>query len=345
MAAIELASLAKRVHGELFARQRNTVVTGAAPLSDAKPGHITLIDDEKNLERLQQSQATAVVTPKSFEAVELAQIVVPNPHDAFARICELFRPNLAIQRAFGVDPRANVSVHASVSPQSFVEAFACIDDESVVGEGTHIHRSVTIMRGCTIGKNCQLYPGVVLYPGTILGDNVVLHAGVVLGAHGFGYRLVDGQHQPTAQLGWVEIENDVEIGSNTAIDRGTYGATRIGQGTKIDNLVMIGHNCNIGKYNLICGQVGIAGSTSTGDYVVLAGQVGIRDHVHVGNRAMIGAQSGVTSNVAPDQVMLGSPALPRRDQAILYASTNRLPEIRKTLRKLEVEVEQLIKKS
>jgi len=200
------------------------------------------------------------------------------------------------------------------------------------------------MNGCTIGCDCVLLPGVVLYPGTVLGDRVTLHAGVVLGSHGFGYKTIEGQHRPTAQLGWVEIEEDVEIGANTTIDRGTYGATRIGAGTKIDNLVQIGHNCKIGRHNLICSQVGIAGSTSTGDYVVLAGQVGLRDHIHIGHRTMVGAQAGVANDIQENQIVLGSPAIPRYEQAMQFAAISKLPEMRKALKRLETQVQLLVQK-
>jgi len=151
----------------------------------------------------------------------------------------------------------------------------------------------------------------------------------------------EGRHVATSQLGWVHVESDVEIGANTTVDRGTYGATRIGAGTKIDNLVMVGHNCQIGKHNLICSQVGIAGSSSTGDYVVLAGQVGVRDHVHIGAKTMVGAQAGVASDAAEGQVLLGSPAIPRLEQAVIFASLNRLPELRKTVKQLSKQVESL----
>jgi UDP-3-O-[3-hydroxymyristoyl] glucosamine N-acyltransferase len=154
--------------------------------------------------------------------------------------------------------------------------------------------------------------------------------------------MVEGHHQPTSQLGWVEIEDDVEIGANSTVDRGTYGATRIGRGTKIDNLVQIAHNCNIGQHNLICSQVGIAGSCSTGDYVVLAGQVGMRDHTQIGNRTMVGAQSGVASDIADDLIVLGSPAIPRFEQASIYAAINKLPEMRRTVKRLEKELQQLL---
>jgi UDP-3-O-[3-hydroxymyristoyl] glucosamine N-acyltransferase len=341
MQPIDLPTLANRVHGELFSRTQNQWITGASPLADAQAGHITLMDSDKHLERLSGSQAAACVTDRRFPDLTIAQIVVANPHEAFAKICELFRPRSTMKRPNGIDPLACVSTSAQISPRARIEPFASIEEDCIVDDGTTIHRGVTIMNGCRIGKDCQLFPGVVLYPGTILEDRVVLHAGCVLGAHGFGYRMENGKHVLTSQLGWVHIGSDVEIGANTTVDRGTYGATRIGEGTKIDNLVMIGHNCQIGKHNLICSQVGIAGSTSTGDYVVLAGQVGVRDHVHIGSRTMVGAQAGVASDAAEDQILLGSPAIPRMEQALIFAALNRLPELRKTVKQLGKQVESL----
>ena len=342
MTAIDLPTLAQRVHGELFSRTSDDFITGAAPLGDALPGHITLLDSEKNLPRLQQSNASACVTNKSFPDVAIPQIVVKNPHEAFAQICQLFRPAVVVTRKHGIDRLADVSASAQVSPEATVDAFASVAEDCIVGAGTHLHRGVTVMPGCRIGNHCQLFPGVVLYPGTILEDRVVLHSGCVVGAHGFGYRMDSGKHVPTAQIGWVHIESDVEIGANSCVDRGTYGATRVGEGTKIDNFVQIAHNCNIGKHNLICAHAGIAGSASTGDYVVIAGQVGVRDHTKIGARTMIGAQSGVISDTGEDQILLGSPAIPRNEQAILFASINRLPELRKTVKTLSKQVAQLL---
>jgi UDP-3-O-[3-hydroxymyristoyl] glucosamine N-acyltransferase len=344
MTSIDLPTLAKRVQGELFSRDTGAVITGASPLADAQPGHITLIDSEKYLPRLQESQASACITNQSFPDLSIAQIVVQNPHAAFTQICQLFRPQCVVTRRCGVDAMASVAASARVDSKAFVDAFASVADDCEVGEGSHLHSGVRVMNGCRIGKDCQLFPGVVLYPGTILEDRVVLHAGAVVGSHGFGYRMENGRHTPTAQLGWVHIESDVEVGANTTIDRGTYGATRIGCGTKIDNLVMIAHNCNIGKHNLICSHVGIAGSASTGDYVVLAGQVGIRDHIHIGARTMVGAQAGVVADTGEDKVMLGSPALPRNEQALIFAALNRLPEMRKTVKELSRQVDKLAPK-
>ena len=342
MTSIDLLTLADRVHGELFSRSRNDVITGAAPLADAMPGHITMLDSEKNLPRLQLSHASACVTSQTFPDVAIPQIVVKNPHDAFTQICQLFRPQGIVTRKYGIDSLTSEAATAQISERSIVESFVSIDEDCIVGDGTHLHRGVTIMNGCRIGKDCQLFPGVVLYPGTIVEDRVILHSGCVVGAHGFGFRMENGKHHPTAQIGWVHIESDVEIGANSCVDRGTYGATRIGEGTKIDNFVQIAHNCNIGKHNLICAHAGIAGSASTGDYVVIAGQVGVRDHIKIGSRTLVGAQSGVISDTGEDKILLGSPAIPRNEQAILFASISRLPELRKTVKQLTKQVEQLM---
>ncbi len=342
MTAIDLPTLAQRVHGELFSRTISDFITGAAPLGDAKPGHITLLDHEKNLPRLQRSHASACVTDRSFQDVVIPQIIVKNPHEAFAQICQLFRPSVVITRENGVHPHAVVALTAQISDEATIEAFASVSEDCMIAAGSHLHRGVTVMHGCRIGKDCQLFPGVVLYPGTILEDRVVLHSGCVVGANGFGYRMENGKHIPTAQIGWVHIESDVEIGANSCVDRGTYGATRVGEGTKIDNFVQIAHNCNIGKHNLICAHAGIAGSASTGDYVVIAGQVGVRDHTKIGARTMVGAQSGVISDTGEDQVLLGSPAIPRNEQAVLFASISRLPELRKTVKLLSKQVASLM---
>jgi UDP-3-O-[3-hydroxymyristoyl] glucosamine N-acyltransferase len=344
MNTIDLETLANRVRGELFAGQDDiptrAAISGAAPLQDAEAGHITLIDNEKHLPRLQSCKASACVTPQSYPQVPIPQIVVANPHEAFAVICKLFRP-IVVHAKTGIDPRACVSALAQVASSAVVEALASVGDHCTVGERTQIHRGVTVMDGCTIGADCQIYPGVVLYPGTILEDRVVLHANCVLGSHGFGYRVENGRHVSAAQLGWVHVESDVEIGASTVIDRGTYGATRIGEGTKIDNLVQIAHNCKLGKHNLVCAQVGIAGSCSTGDYVVLAGQVGLRDHIHIGDRSVVLAQSGVSDSIPEDQMYFGTPAVPRKEQAMILASLYKLPEMRKTVKQLERQIEKL----
>jgi UDP-3-O-[3-hydroxymyristoyl] glucosamine N-acyltransferase len=190
-------------------------------------------------------------------------------------------------------------------------------------------------RYCRLGDDVILYGNSVLYDGTILGHRVIVHANAVLGADGFGYRLQSGRHVKVPQLGHVEVGDDVEIGACTTIDRGTFQATRIGDGTKIDNLVQVAHNCQIGRHNLFISQMGIAGSSSTGDYVVIAGQVGVVDHVKIGDHAIIGAKAGVTKEVAAGERMLGAPATPEREQKRILMSLEKLPEIRRDIRRIK----------
>ncbi len=182
---------------------------------------------------------------------------------------------------------------------------------------------------------------MTLYEHTLVGADTTIHSGATIGGYGFGYRTAGGRHERAAQLGWVEIGAEVEIGANAAIDRGAYGATRIGAGTKIDNLVQIAHNCQIGEHNLICSQVGIAGSSSTGAYVIIAGQVGVRDHMKIGSKAVISGMSGVMNDVPEGAVMLGIPAKPEREQKLQFAAMSKLPEMRKEFKHLKAEVAEL----
>ncbi len=216
--------------------------------------------------------------------------------------------------------------------------FAYVGDRAVVGDGTTLHPGAVIGDRCQLGKDCIIHPNAVLYADVILGDRVEVHSGTVLGGDGFGYRQVDGRHVKIPHTGRLEVENDVEIGSNCTIDRATFETSRIGEGTKIDNLVMVGHNNQIGRHNLLCGQVGIAGSCKTGDYVVMAGQAGIKDNTQIGHRVVVGAQAGVHRNIPDGQNVLGSPAIPVREQRRLFQMIARLPEMHQQLRELTAQV-------
>jgi UDP-3-O-[3-hydroxymyristoyl] glucosamine N-acyltransferase len=198
------------------------------------------------------------------------------------------------------------------------------------------------MAGSRIGEDVTIFPGAVLYENTVVGARCLIHAGAVLGAYGFGYEQIDGRHQLSAQLGNVELGADVEVGAGTTIDRGTYGPTAIGEGTKIDDLVMVAHNCRIGRHNMLCSQVGIAGSTTTGDYVVMAGQVGVRDHVNIGDRAVLGAMAGVINDVPEGSRMIGIPATPEREQKIIQAVISKLPQMRQQLKRLQNVVDKMV---
>jgi len=337
--AITLAELARIVGGQAL-RDGTRSIAGANTLSAAGADDITLLDSAEKAFLLSRSKAGAVVVPDGFTAVDRPAIEVADVHAAFAKIVNYFRvvrPEVAI----GISPQASVSPTAKIAPNVQIHPGATIGDEVEIGAGTVVHSGVHVMAGCRVGEQVTIFPGAVLYENTRVGPRCILHAGVVLGAHGFGYKLVEGRHVLSSQLGFVELGPDVEVGAGSTIDRGTYGATVIGEGTKIDNLVMIAHNCRIGRHNLICSQVGVAGSTTTGDYVVMAGQVGVRDHVHIGTGAVLGAKAGVSGDVRDGVRMLGTPAVPEREQKLLFAAISKLPEMRKQLRELTRQVDAL----
>ena len=334
-----LAELAAMVGGSLIG-DGNMSIRGAAPLNDAAPGEITLIDTPERSNYLQSSRASAVVAPRSVMTDPLPVIQVDDVHQAFAVIVARFRPPRRNGR-IGISPDAVISRTAKLGDRVNIHPQATIGDDVQIGDGTTIHTGVHIMAGSRIGPNVTIFPGAVLYENTVVGPRCLIHAGAVLGAYGFGYGFEEGRHLLSAQLGNVVIGANVEIGAGSTIDRGTYGSTTIGEGTKIDNLVMIAHNCRIGRHNMICAQVGVAGSTSTGDYVVMAGQVGVRDHVHIGNRAVLGAMSGVINDVPDGARVVGIPATPEREQKIKQAVMTKLPEMRRQLKKLQATVDKL----
>ena len=240
-----------------------------------------------------------------------------------------------------MSPKADVHPTARLAADVDVGAFATIGADVTIGPGTTIHPGAHVMAGCRIGADAEIFPNAVLYEHTVVGDRSIVHAGAVLGAHGFGYKPTAEGYRISAQLGWVELGADVEVGANTTIDRGTYGPTVIGAGSKLDNLVMIAHNVRVGRHAMICSQVGVAGSTSTGDWVVMAGQVGVRDHVHIGDRAVLGARSGVSNDVEAGKTVLGEPAIDLRDRKLQLATMSKLPEMRKDLKSLAARVEAL----
>jgi UDP-3-O-[3-hydroxymyristoyl] glucosamine N-acyltransferase len=256
---------------------------------------------------------------------------------AFANIVQHFRSRPSTN-THTIDPTASVHPSVRLNDGVTVGPFCVVGEGCEIGANTELHAGVVFGRGCRIGRDSILYPRVVVYDDCILGDHVIVHANAVIGADGFGYRFQNGRHEKVPQLGWVEIEDDVEIGACTTIDRGTFGPTRIGMGTKIDNQVMVAHNCTIGRHNILAAQVGIAGSTTLGDYVIAAGQVGIGDHLHIGDRAVIGAQSGVTKDVAADSRVMGFPARPEGLAKRSYVVMERLPELRADVKRIKKQL-------
>jgi UDP-3-O-[3-hydroxymyristoyl] glucosamine N-acyltransferase len=330
---VTVRQLAELVQGQVCG-DNDLVIAAARPLGEAQPGDITFVENDKHAAQLHDCRASAAVVSASLPANGLTIIRVADPLTAFVAIVRHLhgRPE---PPPHGIDPRAYVHPTARVGAEASLFPFASVGEGSVVGARCRLHSGAVVGRYCRLGDDVTVYPNAVLYDGTVLGNRVIVHANAVLGADGFGYRLQNGRHVKVPQLGHVELGDDVEVGACTTIDRGTFQATRIGEGTKIDNLVQVGHNCRIGRHNLLVSQMGIAGSSSTGDYVVIAGQVGIVDHVHIGDRAMIGAKAGVTKDVPEGERMLGAPATPEREQKRILMTLERLPEMRRDLRQIK----------
>jgi UDP-3-O-[3-hydroxymyristoyl] glucosamine N-acyltransferase len=337
--AANLSELARLVGGRVVG-DGDLPITGAAVLGEAQPGQITLIDQVEKAVRAGATRASAAVVPSSFVPENLPVIQVDDVHLAFTAIVAHFRP-ARVEPRMGISPAAIISPTAQLGENVDIHPFATIGDDVRIGANSTIHSGARIMAGCRLAENVTVFPNVVMYENTIVGSRCVIHAGAILGCYGFGYRFCEGRHLLSAQLGHVELGADVEVGAGTTIDRGTYGATVVGEGTKIDNLVMIAHNCRIGRHNMLCSQVGIAGSTTTGDYVVMAGQVGVRDHVSIGTGAVLGAMAGVTNDVPDGSRMIGIPATPEREQKIKQAALTKLPEMRRELKVLQAAVVEL----
>jgi UDP-3-O-[3-hydroxymyristoyl] glucosamine N-acyltransferase len=332
---MQLGQLAELVKGRLIGDPA-LPVCGANPPAEALAGEVTLLDDANRHGILRDCQAVAVITAKELPINSMGQILVDRPHRAFAQAVAWFRPPIeGTWSSEGIDPTA------MIDPTAWVHGRATIGAGVKIGARTKILPGTVILPKAEIGEDCVIHANVTLYEYSRIADRVVIHAGAVIGAHGFGYHMDSGHHVAAAQLGYVQIDSDVEIGACATIDRGTYGATHIGEGTKIDNQVMIAHNCKIGRHNLICSQVGIAGSCRTGDYVVLAGQVGLKDHIILGDHVIVGAQAGVMEHCLERDVYLGSPATTQREQMQIMAVQRRLPEMRREVKQLRRDIDQL----
>lgn len=313
----------------------NVEITGVACLKNAKEGDISFCTGHRYSRELSETKASAVLVPLDFkEKAPCPVIKVKNPSDDFDLIVAQLAPK-PILSAPGIHPQAVVSPKAILGERVSVGPFVVIEEGAVIGDGSVIGAHGYVGAYTTIGKKCFLHPRVTIRERCVIGDRVIMHPGVVIGACGFGYSFKEGVHQKIAQTGIVSIEEDVEIGANTTIDRARFGQTVIGKGTKIDNLVQIAHNVVIGAHNIICSQVGISGSTRTGAYVTLAGQVGLSGHIEIGDRATIAAQSGVSKDVPSCTVLVGSPAKPMAEWKKNNFYAQRLPQLAERIKALE----------
>ena len=329
------SDLAQRLQGEIVG-DGSVVLAGFAPADTARAGDLTFAENDNYLARAEKSNASAILAAKNATSATKTLIRVANPRVAFARLLQIFFPEPApapgIHPSAVIAPDAQIDPAASIGPHCAVGARTRIGPRAILDGGNHIGPD------CVIGADSHLFPNVVVYGGTQIAQRVRIHAGTVVGSDGFGYVFDEGRHLKVPQIGNVVIEDDVEIGSNVSIDRGALGSTVIGQGTKIDNLVQIGHNVNLGAHCILCGHVGIAGSSRVGSYTTMAGQVGIAGHLNIGSRVTVGAQSGVMNNIPDGEKWLGAPAQPDRDMKRIFVALQRLPDLTKRVNELERRV-------
>ncbi len=314
-------------------------IKGVAGIDEAVKGQITYFKDTKKHKEL-LTQATALIVSDEIPQLKKAQIIVPNPHLAFAKLLKVF--HVKPVKALGVMEGSFISDNVKLGKEVSIYPGVFISDNVKIGDRTYIYPGVFAGENTVIGNDCIIYPNVTIGENLKIGDQVIIHSGTTIGSDGFGYILDKGSHFKIPQVGGVIIESNVEIGSNVSIDRATTGNTIIGEGTKIDNLVQIAHNVKIGKNSIIVAQVGIAGSSRIGDYVVLAGQVGVKDHIEIESYCKIGAQSGIMNNLKKGSYF-GSPAMPHIQFLKSQAIFNRLPEIDKKLKELEKKIDALYK--
>lgn len=344
MPVLTTRDIAELVAGELRGDGSRSIRDVAA-LSSATADELTFVASDKQLKALCATQAGAMlitrsIAPAAFDTDRCALILVNDAQRAFIDVMLTFRPRPA-RRLTGISPHARVSTTAAFGPECNVAPGAVIGEQVVIGARCDIHPGAVIGDGCRIGDDVTIHPNAVLYHDVRIGSRVVIHATAVIGADGFGYRFEAGRFEHIPHTGTVILEDDVEIGAGTTIDRAMIGATIIGAGTKLDNQVMIAHNCVLGKHNAFAAQVGLAGSATTGDYVRCGGQVGVADHAHIGTGCSIGAMAGVSGNVPDGERYHGIPAGPEKEAVKAHLALRKLPEMRNQLRALEAAIRKL----
>ena len=339
---LTVAQLAKRLGAELVGQpdQFNRQITAVGPVEAAGGSDITFISSDKHRTKLKQSQAGAVIISECIEDLAAPQLIVKNVDAALIEVLNIFAPELR-PAVKGIDPTAKIGQSVTIAEGASIGPGVVIDDGAKVGTNSIIAGGCKIGQNSKVGENCRLDCNVVVYHNCTIGNNVIIQANTTVGSTGFAYAVIDGCNRLIPHNGTVVIEDFVEIGANSCVDRAKFGQTRIGAGTKIDNFVQIAHNVVIGKCCLIAGQVGIAGSCKIGDGVILAGHAGLSDNIEIGDGTMVGATSVVFHSVGPGQKLFGTPALIAREAIRGMTLTKRLPKLVEQLKQLITRVENL----
>ncbi|HIJ53292.1 MAG TPA: UDP-3-O-(3-hydroxymyristoyl)glucosamine N-acyltransferase [Planctomycetes bacterium] len=334
-----LAELAEYVDGRVCGSP-NVIIKSASTLGRASEGDISFLANSKYEKQLRTTKASAVIVGKENASAPVPLLVADDPYYAFMQIMVLLHGHRKHKKV-GISPRASISDSAKIGVDCHIHSFVAIADEAKIGDGCIIYPGVYIGQGVKIGNDNIIYPNVTIYDECKIGNRAIINANSTIGEDGFGYASHKGVHHKIPQTGSVIIEDDVEIGACCGIERGTLGDTVIGQGSKLGDMVTVGHGTKIGAHCLLVAQVGIAGSTTLGHHCVVGGQVGIVGHINIGNNVTIAAQAGVINNIPDGKVVLGAPAIEANLGKRAYRMIEYLPEMRQNIRKLESQIEQI----
>lgn len=335
-------NIAEFLHGTIEGDE-NVSVTNVSKIEDGKPGTLAFLANPKYERYIYETEASIVLVKKEFkpeQAVKATLIRVDDPYESFASLLDLYEE--AKQQKSGVEQPSFIDPSASIGEGVYFGAFAYLGSNSSLGENVKIYPQTYIGSGVTIGDNTTIYAGAKIYDGSVIGKNCIIHAGAVIGSDGFGFApMADGSYKKIPQVGNVILEDDVEVGANTTIDCSTMGSTIIRKGVKLDNLIQIAHNCEVGENTVMAALVGIAGSTKVGKNCMFGGQVGIAGHLTIGDNVKIGAMAGVSNSIKSDRTVLGAPAMDHDKALKSYVVYRRLPEMRDQLIDLQKEVKEL----
>lgn len=340
MNTYSLEDLVREVGGTLDG-DGSVQISGVGKIDEAGPGILTFLANQKYQKFLDGSQASAIVVPRDVPEIKgLNLIRTDNPYFTFMKAVVLFHPPGAFIDA-GIHSTAVVGKNVTLGENVTLGAYVVVGDDCQIGSSTILLPHVVLGRNVKIGEDCVIHSHASLREGVQLGNRIILHDGVVIGSDGFGFAPEGGKYHKIPQIGTVVIEDDVEVGSNTTIDRAMMGETRICEGAKLDNLIQVAHNCTVGSHTVIAAQAGISGSTKIGKYVRVGGQAGFAGHIEVGDHTAIGAQSGLTKSVPEKEFVFGTPAKPHKEEFRIHAAIKRLPELLKEFKILKNKIEKI----
>lgn len=333
--------IAAFIQGDIIGDENATVHT-FAKIEEGIPGAISFLSNPKYTSYIYETQSSIVLVNKDFvpeHEIKVTLIKVDNAYESLAKLLNLYE--MSKPKKTGIDPLAYIAPTAQIGNNVYIAPLACIEDGAVIGDNTIIHPHVTIGEQAKVGNNCILYPSVTVYHDCRIGNDCIVHAGCVIGADGFGFAPTPNGYEKIPQIGIVILEDKVELGANTCVDRATMGATIVRSGVKLDNLIQVAHNVEIGSHTVIAAQVGIAGSAKIGEWCMFGGQVGIAGHSKIGNKVSLGAQSGVPGNIKSGSQLIGTPPMELKTFFKSSIVQKSLPEMQKEVRSLRSEIEEL----